>query len=179
MKRNVMSKICAVASAWLLGQGIAHADTVLYNEAGFIQGQESYVQSFDITSPGTLTVTLTNIPWLDTISNLSGFLSNSRGEIGGLFSDGGESVKVSPGMVYAHWFGDALGPYGAGVFGIKVTFEPAGQTVVPVPGTVVLLLSGLILVAAASRRLAARTAAAQAALTDSASPSPAEGVGKG
>lgn len=176
MKGKVMLKACAIAAAWLLGHGIAHAGTVLYNEAGFIQGQQSFVQAFDITTPGTLTITLNNIPWLDTISNLSGFLSNSGGVMGNLFSDGGEAIQVRPGMVYAHWFGDADGAYGVGVYGIKVTFTPAGHSSVPLPRSIVLLMSGLVLLAAVSR---SRRAAAAKPLIESVPGAPEKGHANG
>jgi hypothetical protein len=44
-------------------------------------------------------------------------------------------------MIYAHWFGDADGTYGIGVYGIKITFQPAAPVSLPKP--LILLLSGL------------------------------------
>jgi hypothetical protein len=126
-----------------LGQA-ARADTVLYSEAGFIQGQQSFVQSFDITSKGQLTITLTDVPWLDTIKDLNCFVSTSSGVLGGVMGGAGtETINVTPGMVYAHWFGDAAGTYGLGVYGMKITFQPGTVAAVSLPGSLVLLLSGL------------------------------------
>ena len=130
--------------AWALPFSSASADTVLYDSSGFIQGQQSFVQSFDITTAGTLTVSLSDIPWLDTISNLNFFLTTASGTVGTSMGAGSESVTVGPGMVYAHWFGDAAGTYGVGVYGIKLMFQPNG-TPVPLPGALILLLSGLAL----------------------------------
>jgi hypothetical protein len=127
---------------WMLPVG-AQADTVLYNSAGFIQGQQSFVQSFDITTAGTLTVTLSNIPWLDTIADLNGFLSTANGVLGKPMGVGTESISVQPGMIYAHWFGDADGTYGVGVYGVKVMFQPNGMPAVALPRSLLLLLSGL------------------------------------
>jgi hypothetical protein len=130
-------------AAWALPFSSASADTVLYDSSGFIQGQQSFVQSFDITTAGTLTVSLSDIPWLDTISNLNFFLTTTTGTVGASMGAGTESVSVEPGMLYAHWFGDAAGTFGVGVYGIKLTFQPNGATPVPLPGALILLISGL------------------------------------
>jgi hypothetical protein len=130
-------------AAWALPFSSASADTVLYDSSGFIQGQQSFVQSFDITTAGTLTVSLSDIPWLDTISNLNFFLTTTTGTVGASMGAGTESMSVEPGMLYAHWFGDAAGTYGVGVYGIKLMFQPSGVNPVPLPGALILLLSGL------------------------------------
>jgi hypothetical protein len=118
----------------------AHADSVLFDSSTVIQGQQSYMQSFDITTPGTLTVTLTNIPWLDTVSNLTGFVTTSSGVLGTTLGAGSESFDVGSGTIYAHWFGDATGTFNAGVVGVKIMFQP---TAVGLPASALLLLSGL------------------------------------
>jgi MYXO-CTERM domain-containing protein len=129
--------------AFLLAPFVGRAATVLYDSSGFIQGQQSFVQGFDLTSAGTVTVTLSNIPWLDTISGLDCFLSTANGAIGGSMSAGTESFDVGPGMLYAHWFGDARGAFGLGVYGLNIVFQASGQTPVPLPTSLILLLSGL------------------------------------
>src|SRR5260370_728864 len=87
-------------------------------------------------------MTLSNIPWLDVVSNLSGFLSTPSGEIGTTIGAGTESVNVGAGTYYAHWFGDAQGAYNLGVVGLKITFQP-GAVPVGLPTSFVLMLSGL------------------------------------
>jgi hypothetical protein len=53
-------------------------------------------------------------------------------------------MSVQPGMVYAHWYGDADGTYGMGVYGLNISFDTLPQTVpVPLPTTLLLLLSAL------------------------------------
>jgi hypothetical protein len=132
-----------VLGVWALSIAAARADTVLYDSAGFVQGQQSFVQSFNITTPGTLTVTLSEFSWLDSISNLTGFVSTSSGVMGSTFGSGSESFNVGNGAIYAHWFGDAQGTYGIGVLGVKITFQPNGVTPVSLPAPLLLLLSGL------------------------------------
>jgi len=46
--------------------------------------------------------------------------------------------------VFAQWFGTAQGPLDAGVFSMKIDFQP-NVGVVPLPTSIVLLLSGLAL----------------------------------
>jgi hypothetical protein len=137
--------IAMLALAAFLPLRAALADTVLIDSAGFIQGQQSFVQPLDITSAGMLTVSLSDIPWLDTISDLNFFLTTSSGALAGSMGVGTTSLEVQPGMLYAHWYGDAEGTYGAGVYGLDVTFQPAGGgTTVPIPATGGLMLSGLL-----------------------------------
>lgn len=166
-----------VLIGWMALGATARADSILYDNVGFIQGQQAFVQAFDITTPGTLSVTLTDVPWLDPISDLNGFLSTSSKVLGGSFGDGSESISVGPGMVYAHWFGDAQGLEGVGVYGIKVTFRPSGQSTVPLPASIVFLLSGIVLLAGFSQISA--MAVAQAAMSESDAASPAGRVGHG
>jgi MYXO-CTERM domain-containing protein len=45
-------------------------------------------------------------------------------------------------MLYAHWFGNANGAFGLGVYGLNIAFQPTG-TPVPLPTSLILLLSGL------------------------------------
>jgi hypothetical protein len=138
-----------LAAAAMLVAGLgpsAHADTVLYGDAGFIDGSQSFVQPLDITQSGTLTISLSNVPWLDTISDLSFFVTTASKAVGGWETGGSESVQVGPGTVYAHWFGDADGKYGVGAFSVKITFQPGVVSAVPLPGSLALLLSAFGLV---------------------------------
>jgi hypothetical protein len=147
MKRCRLLALPLVALvAWAIPCAPACADSVLYNDAVLVQGQQGFVEAFDLTKAGTLSMSVSNIPWLDTVSNLSFFLTTSAGTLGSLMGGAGtESVQVGPGMVYAHWFGDAAGAYGLGVVGVNIQFLPQGTTAVGLPGSLLLMLSGLIL----------------------------------
>ncbi len=129
--------------AWVLPLGSAFAATVMYDSAGFIQGQQSFVEAFNITTPGTLTVSLSSVSWLDTVTDLNAFVSTPSGVVGSAMGPGTESTNVGPGMVYVHWFGDASGAYDLGVYGLKVTFQPSGVSAVPLPDSLLLLVSGI------------------------------------
>jgi hypothetical protein len=140
--RHVFAILSLALGAAALPIAAARADT-LYDSATFVQGQQSFVQTFNITTPGTLTVTLTDIPWLDTVSNLTGFLTTTKGLVGSTFGGGSESYNVGAGTVYAHWFGEANGVFDIGVLGVKIVFQPNNVTAVPIPASLLLLLSGL------------------------------------
>jgi hypothetical protein len=128
---------------WLTPFAASRADAVLYDAGSFVEGQQSFTQSFNISGPGTLTVSITDIAWLDIVSDLNCFLSTAGGLINPAASGGGsETFSVGSGPIYAHWFGNAQGIYDLGVIGVKITFQPSG-TPVPLPASLVLLLSGL------------------------------------
>jgi len=127
--------------SWVLSPTSARAET-LYNGTTLVQGQESFVQSFNVTTPGTFTVTLSAIPWLDSISDLNSFVTTSSGVVGSSSGTGTESFDVSAGTVYAHWFGSAQGSYNIGALGVNIQFQPSA-TAVALPTSFILLLSGL------------------------------------
>ena len=112
---------------WLTPFAASRADTVLYDASSFVEGQQSFTQSFNISGPGTLTVSITDIAWLDIVSDLNCFLSTASGLINPAANGGGsETFSVGSGPIYAHWFGNAQGIYDLGVIGVKITFQPAG-----------------------------------------------------
>jgi hypothetical protein len=143
--RTFAASALLALSLWLTPFSASRADTVLYDAGSFVEGQQSFTQSFNLSGPGTLTVSITDIAWLDIVSDLNCFLSTASGLINPAANGGGsgsESFSVGSGPIYAHWFGSAQGIYDLGVIGVKITFQPAGIPV-PLPASLVLLLSGL------------------------------------
>jgi hypothetical protein len=140
--RHLLAVITLALCAGSLPLSAARADTVLYDGVGFVQGNQSFVDSFNIAAPGTLTISLTDVPWLDTISDFSFFLSSATGVLGAPANTGTESWKVGAGNFYAHWFGDANGQFGMGVYAMTISFHP-DVSAVPLPSSLVLLLSGV------------------------------------
>jgi len=130
-------------AAWAIPTAVVRADTVLYDGISLFQGQQSFVDSFTLSTPGTLTVTLSNIPWLDQVTDLTGFWSTTSGPVGTTIGAGTESVNVGAGTYYAHWFGDAQGTYNLGAVGMQIAFQPSNVTAVSLPTSLVLMLSGL------------------------------------
>ena len=136
---------------------IARADTVMYDSVGFIQGNQSFVDTFNITTPGTLTVSLADVPWLDTVSGLSFFLTSASGVLGPTIDGGSESMKIGAGTFYAHWFGEADGQFNLGVYSLKISFHP-DVSAVPLPSSLILMLSGLLMFACRRGRAPAQPA---------------------
>lgn len=153
--RALLAAAALLLSAWIM-PAEARADTLIYDGISLFSGQQSFTQSFTVTTAGTLTFSLSTISWLDTVSDLSGFLSTTSGEIGSTIGAGTESVSVAAGTYYAHWFGDAQGTYNLGVVGLKINFQPV--TPVSLPASLVLMLSGLgLLFGWQSRRVSGLT----------------------
>lgn len=156
LKSYAVAALLALSAA-VLPCGAARADTVMYDSSDFVQGAQSYLQSLDITTPGTLTLTLSGVPWLDIVNDTSGFLTSASGLIPSTspsdiqsFS-GSETWNVSTGTFYAHWFGKADGTNDLGVLCAKIVFTPGASTVA-LPATWLLLLSGLVVLARLKRR---------------------------
>jgi hypothetical protein len=146
--RYLLPSALLAMSAWLMPLTPARASVVLADSVGFIKGTQIFTDSFDITTPGFLTVTLTAIPWLDTLQDLNCFLTSPSGGVLGTALNGGAASnealvteQVQPGVVSVNWYGTAAGTFKVGVYGIDVTFQPTAP--VPLPGSLVLLLSGL------------------------------------
>jgi len=134
--------LCGIA--WLAA-GSAGASEVIYDGTGFIRGQQSGMESFSVSGPGTLTVALTNVAWPEQLGSLNMVVRTAGGVLGPEMSAGTESFALTGGEVFAQWFGAAQGPLDVGVYGLKIEFQPSGVLPVPLPTSVVLLASGLAL----------------------------------
>src|ERR1700738_2433400 len=96
-KRSVLLGALGAAALWSSGLGQAQASEVLYNSSGFLQGTQSFVQAFNIATPGTLTVTLTNVAWPQQLASLNLLLSTANGMMGPEMSAGSFSFVVATG----------------------------------------------------------------------------------
>jgi hypothetical protein len=142
--RRVLLAAACTAGLSGFGAGVANASTVLYDDSGFLQGQQSFTKSFDLSGPGTLTVTLSNITWPEKLASLNMLLSTANGLVGPEMGEGTAQYEVTGGRVFAQWFGKAQGPLNLGVYGMKIEFTP-GVAAVPLPASLTLFLSGLAL----------------------------------
>jgi hypothetical protein len=123
----------------------AGAAEVIYAGAGFIRGQQSGTESFSISGPGTLTVELTNVPWPEQLASLNLVVSSASGIQGTEMGPGTESFQLTAGTYYAQWFATAQGPLNVGVYSVALDFLPSGVNPVPLPTSIALLVSGLVL----------------------------------
>jgi hypothetical protein len=147
MKLKSLAALTLLLIGWIMSPSAARADTVLYDGTGFVVGTQSFVQSFNLSTPGTLTVTLTNVAWPEELASLNMLMTSSNGAMGSEMGAGTSSFNVKAGDVFAQWFGTAQGPLDAGVFSMKIDFSPSGVAAVPLPTSIALLVSGLALLA--------------------------------
>lgn len=151
---KIRSRFLVVAGAIAccsMSSNQARADQVLYSGVGILQGTQSFTDSFNLTSPGALTVSLANIALPSQLASLSLLLTSANGTLLGQETapaNGGFSVDsqtfniIQPGNITAQWFGTAVpGGLNTGVYGLEIKF--AAGSVVPLPTSVALLLSGL------------------------------------
>ncbi len=138
-----MAAIVITAAALAASSRDAAAGEVLYDNVGFLQGQQSFSESFQLSGPGTLTVTLSNMAWPQPLASLNMVVSTPAGLLGPEMGAGTDIFKIGGSeTVYTQWFGVAQGPLGVGVYGVKVNWAP-----VPLPTSIAFLLSGLALLA--------------------------------
>lgn len=151
MKRHILGMLGGVLLLGLVVSSASRADEVIYDGSAFMQGTQSFQQTFNLISAGTLTVTLTNQTWPTQLANLSLLLSTASGPVGPSMGAGTESFQVGAGLITAQWFGTAQGPLDTGVYSLAIQFAPS-MAPVPLPASAVLLLSGLGLLLLQRRR---------------------------
>jgi hypothetical protein len=143
----LLASICTLAASSIFSPR-AVADQVLADGSGFLRGTQSFAETFNLPTAGTLTVTLTNVAWPEQLASLNLVLSSTNGILGPEMGTGmSQFIIGSGGNVTAQWFGTAQGPLDAGVYSMKIEFLPAGGIAVPLPTTIILFLSGLGLLA--------------------------------
>lgn len=130
---------------WSMGSSQAPAE-VIYDGAGFMRGTQSFSDSFNLSSAGTLTVTLTNVAWPQSLASLQLIVESTSGVLksgDATTSPFTSSFSVNAGDVFAQWFGTAQGALDRGVYAINISFEPTGGNPVPLPTSIALFLSGI------------------------------------
>jgi autotransporter translocation and assembly factor TamB len=143
--------LLASAAAAALGAQSARASEVLYNGVGFLQGTQSFSDSFTLSAPGTLTVTLGNVGWPQPLSTLDLLVSSSSGALApsldaSTVMSATETLNVAAGNISANWFGQAAsGGFNAGVYSVEIQYQ--ATPTVPLPTSIGLFLSGLALLA--------------------------------
>jgi hypothetical protein len=143
--RSIFWVVAAAVLISSIAAGRARAGEVLYDGSGFLQGTETFKESFNLPSAGTLTVTMSNPNWLAPLASLDMILSTPNGKLGPEMGVGSMTFAVQAGDVSAQWFGTAQGALNTGVYAVKIEFQPAAGIPVPLPASIVLMLSGLAL----------------------------------
>jgi len=141
VRKSFVLALSAIASL-SLGSHEAGAE-MLYDGVGFLEGTQSFTDTFSLASPGTLTVTLADLGWPAPLASLDLLVSSPSGALGPEMGPGTAMFDVSSGNITAQWFGTAAsGGLNTGAYSLEIQFAP---TAVPLPTSIVLLLSGLAL----------------------------------
>ena len=148
----------AVASA--LGLGLAAgavpqpaaADMVtadaLVQQSTMVINQQSNVYSFTAPGPGTIYVALQDVLWPTPLASLGMSVNTPTGALGTLNVAGEIDIPLAKGgAYYVDVNGQAAGSLDIGLYSISVNFVPQGS--VPLPGTLSLVLGGLLALGAA------------------------------
>jgi hypothetical protein len=147
IRRRWLPFTAAGLALGLAGPQLAHADSVpaavLLQQSTLVINQQSNVYAFTAPGPGTLTIDLTDVPWLAQLSSLSFSVDSSQSVLGTMSGAGQLTVTLSQaGTYYADVTGQAGGPLDLGVYSLQVGFQPQVAPV-PLPGAILLTLCGL------------------------------------
>jgi hypothetical protein len=155
MEGNVKKFLAIVVAIMGLAGLSSHARAdILYNGSGFLTGTQSFTDTLNLPSAGTLTVTLGDIAWPESLASLNLVVTSSSGALGAEIGIGTSTFNVtSGGVITTQWFGTAQGALNAGVYTLEIQFQPSSQ-VVPLPTSIALLFSGLCVLMWQSRRRA-------------------------
>jgi hypothetical protein len=114
------------------------------------------VNRLDVDGPGTLTVTLTDIPWPQSLANVDLLLTSGTGTVLGRSNGfGTETYTIAgAGTLYAFCFGQAAPfkglDFGFGTYGLRIDFQE-NPAAVPLPPGGLLLAAGILALALVAR----------------------------
>jgi hypothetical protein len=150
-KWSHVARGAVLASSILLGVSQAPramADTLLLSDTALVKGSSTATFSFDAPSAGTVTATVSNLPWPSSLQTLSFSATTASDVIRPWTSALGssqtltESFQVGPGTYFAHIMATAAqGDLDLGLYSLNLTFTP---NAVPLPTSGWMLLSGVL-----------------------------------
>lgn len=162
--------LAAVLVAGIMHSPAAHADQMLLASTNMVSGTSNATFSFDAPSNGTVTATITSIPWPTPLSALS-FSASSASDTLASWNMGGptqmraaglssadasaggvETFQVGAGTYFAHISATAAGALNLGLYSVLLTFAPSA---VPLPAAGGMLLIGLLVFFGLRRKLPA------------------------
>ncbi len=147
-KRSVMR--LAVVWAWMLLTPTAAMAGPIFETTDYIEGIEGLTYSFDIgPHPGTFEATLSDLSFGPMAFDFLGLsISTASQTLGAIEAPGTFTFDAAPDATYyANIFGVGAGDFDTGLFGVQVE-------AVPLPPSLVMILSGLLLIVVVRRRSA-------------------------
>ena len=149
-KRNNILFITLVLLSSLSGMAQA---SMVYEDVGFISGTGSASDSFQISSPGSYQVTLTDFEFPAEFEELDLAITSSGQSYGTFSGPGVYSFDVtSPGWYWANIAGNAGGSLDLGLYGIQIQ-----SLATPLPASLLLLASALVVMIPVNRRRPSNT----------------------
>jgi hypothetical protein len=143
----------------------AHAEQLLVTTP-LVEGSLASDTAFAVTGPGTVTVSLADLGWPNSLQSLTFAATTPTSVLATMSGVGQVSFKVTSAGVYDAIVGavsNRAALLGLGWYSLRIDFTPAAP--VPLPPDAWLLLSALVLLAAVLRRSLARPAFAAALTT--------------
>lgn len=133
-------------------EGQAHAGQILA-ETGVFVGDTAAEYSLNISSAGSLSMNLMDYAWPSPLSGLTLEITSATQVLGQMSGAGLQTLSITaPGTYYAYVTGDATGPLDVGAYGLTANFQALGQTPVPLPASISLLLGGIAAMLWSARR---------------------------
>jgi hypothetical protein len=139
--RKLSTRVALAVAASLLPVGSVLACPLLDDGANLFQGSSTFTSDFQVSTPGTLTVSF-DISSQDPASNFGVNLWSTDAFVGTFMNGVTTKIPVVPGLVYAFSFGEQGKKDISGAFTVDFTFQP-NSAPVPLPGSLILLVSGL------------------------------------
>ena len=142
------SGVLVAATFGLLCFNAAHADAMLVSDTGEIRGTTTNTvsYSFNVSGPGSVSVSLVDVGFNSALSNLSLTLAGSK-PLGQLTGAGAETFDISgAGTYFAYVTGQATSPSSGlhlnlGLYSLNISFSPLAA--VPLPPGFALMASAL------------------------------------
>jgi hypothetical protein len=130
----------------------AEAASVVYEDVGFIRGVGYESDSFTVASDGSYRVTLTDFSFPSEFDQLSLSITTYKSEINFIEGAGWFDFEASSGITYyANVYGVAGGPLDLGLYGVGVEALSAPVSHVPLPASLLLMSSALVVLGAFGR----------------------------
>jgi hypothetical protein len=119
----------------------ARADTIVNRNVMVGTPSVPMIETLSLTSAGALTVTVTDLLWPQALQSLSFAITNNQGVLESMSGAGQLTYNATgPMTLFANVFAVSNSLAGSGGYHINVSFSPS---VVPLPGALWLLLSGI------------------------------------